>query len=217
MTRRLLWRAPMTAAVALLSAGAVAASAHTAHHHGGWHHGHKTGRTVVTLNQATIGTIVNDLHLTPAAVAPGTLGMVGSELQAAFPIRGRIEHGKIRHRGGLSLTSGSTTLSLTRYTIDTGTGLLTARAAVNGQFVARMPLFDLGSAPAKAGCAATASLALDAAAAKALVGVFSLPVDPAAITGVDFGTACVQPASHGERGDDGHGHHRAPGADVARR
>jgi hypothetical protein len=152
------------------------------------------GTTTVTLNQATIGVVVNTLGLTPAAVAPGTLGIVGADLQAAFPIRGEIRDGQIRHRGGLSLTKGGTTLSLTRYTIDTTKGVLTARAAVNGKRVGRIELFDLGAAPAKAGCAATASLALDAAAAGALVSVFGLPVQPSAITGVDFGTACVAPA-----------------------
>jgi len=197
MLRRTHWRVPLAAAVAVLTVGAAGAAAAPARHHGA-----QRGRTVVTLNQATIAAVVNDLHLNPAAVAPGTLGMVGGELQAAFPIRGDIEHGKIRHRGGLSLTSGSTKLSLTRYTIDTRRGILTARASVNGSSVGRITLFDLGSAPAKKGCAATASLALDAAAAKALVAVFTLPVTADAITGLDFGTACVAPARHHRGGDD---------------
>jgi len=131
MLRKLHWRVPLAAAVALLTVSVAGAAAAPARHARDGHHGGKRGRTVVTLNQATIATVVNDLHLTPAAVAPGTLGMVGGELQAAFPIRGAIEHGKIRHRGGLSLTSGSTKLSLTRYTIDTRKGILTARASVN--------------------------------------------------------------------------------------
>jgi hypothetical protein len=134
MLRKLHWRSPLLAAVAVLTVGVAGAAAAPARHARDGHHGGKRGRTVVTLNQTTIATVVNDLHLTPAAVAPGTLGMVGGELQAAFPIRGEIEHGTIRHRGGLSLTSGSTKLSLTRYTIDTRKGILTARV---GQRLAR--------------------------------------------------------------------------------
>jgi hypothetical protein len=201
----------LLATVAAMAVAVDSAAASPRHGH------HARGLTTVTLNQATIGAVVG-LGLTPAAVAPGTLGTVGTELQATFPIRGRIEHGIIRHRGGLSFTSGSTTLSLTRYTIDTNRGILTARAAVNGTRVGRITLFDLGAAPAQDGCAATATLALDAQAASALVSVFSLSLDPAAITGLDFGTACVAPAPrHGCSGDDHHGHHGTGEAVRARR
>jgi len=157
--------------------------------------------TTVTLDQGTIGAVVNTLGLAPAAIAPGTLRQVGGDLLASFPIVGDIEHGLIRHRGGLSLTKGATTLALTSYVIDTRHGVLTAWAAVNGKRVGRIPLFDLGAAPAKDGCAATATLALDGAAAGALVSVFGLPVKAADITGLPFGTACVAPGRSGGHDD----------------
>ena len=148
--------------------------------------GQARGATTVTLDAATIGAVVG-LGLTPAPVGPAVLG--GDPLQASFPIVGNLKGGVIKHTGGLSLTGGDTTLTLTNYQIDTTAGVLTASAAVNGDEVGRLPLFDLGSAPAQSGCAATATLALDSAAASALMTVFNAPN----LTGTDFGTACVAP------------------------
>ncbi len=148
--------------------------------------GKARGATTVTLNSGTIGAVVG-LGLTPAAVAPGVLG--GNPLQASFPIVGNSKGGVITHAGGLSLTAGSTSLALTNYNIDTNTGVLTAVAALNGSVVGRIPLFDLGSAPAQSGCAATAELTLDTAAAGALTAIFGAPD----LTGADFGSACVAP------------------------
>lgn len=148
--------------------------------------GKARGATTVTLNATTIGEVVG-LGLTPAAVAPGVLG--GSPLQASFPIVGNAKGGVIKHTGGLSLTAGSTTLTLTNYDIDTTKGVLTAAAAVDGDALGRVALFDLGPAPAQPGCAATAELTLDKAAAGALAAVFKAPD----LTGTDFGQACVAP------------------------
>ncbi len=151
-------------------------------------HGKARGATIVTLNQQTIGAVV-DLGLTPAPVTPGVLGMHGDELQAAFPIVGGLRGGIIKHTGGLSLTADDTVLTLTRYAIDSNTGQLIASASVNGAEVGRVPLFDLGGAPPANGCGATASLALSSDAAGALTAVFGAPD----LTGADFGTACVAP------------------------
>jgi hypothetical protein len=148
--------------------------------------GKARGATTVTLNTATIGAVVG-LGLTPAAVAPGVLG--GDPLQASFPIVGNLKGGVIKHSGGLSLTAGDKSLALTNYYIDTNTGVLTAAAALNGTDLGRIPLFDLGAAAAQAGCAATAELTLDPAAAGALTAIFGAPD----LTGADFGTACVAP------------------------
>jgi hypothetical protein len=153
--------------------------------------GHARGATTVTLNQDTIGAVI-DLGLTPGAVAPGVLGMSDDDLQAAFPIVGNLKGGVIKHTGGLSLSAGGTVLTLTNYFIDLRDAenpILTALAAVNGDEVGRVTLFDLGAAAPQSGCAATASLSLDAQAAGALTAVFGAPD----LTGADFGDACVAP------------------------
>lgn len=148
--------------------------------------GKARGATTVTLNGDTIGAVVG-LGLTPAAIAPGVLG--GDPLQASFPIVGNSKGGIIKHTGGLSLTAGDTSLALTNYYIDTKNNVLTAAAALNGTELGRIPLFDLGKAPAQTGCAATAKLTLTADAAAALTAIFKAPD----LTGADFGTACVAP------------------------
>ena len=150
--------------------------------------GKARGATTVTLNQDTIGAVVG-LGLTPAPITPGVLGMDGDALKASFPIVGNLKGGIIKHTGGLSLSAGGTTLTLTNYFIDTNEGVLTAMAAVNGDEVGRLPLFDLGGAPAQDGCAGTASLSLSGDAADALTMVFGAPD----LTGADFGIACVAP------------------------
>jgi hypothetical protein len=182
LMRKNLARAVAVAAAATLAlfatAGGASAVAPT---------GHARGVTTVTLNTDTIGAVVG-LGLTPAPVGPGVLG--GSPLQAAFPITGAVgKGGIIKHVGGLSLTAGATQLTLTNYWIDLNRGVLTAVAAVNGTEVGRIDLFDLGPAEPQSGCAATAELTLDTAAAGALTAIFDAPN----LTGADFGTACVAP------------------------
>ena len=167
------------------SAGAAVASAAVAPR------GAARGVTTVTLNQGTINAVVG-LGLTPAPVSPGVLGMDGADLKAAFPIVGNMKAGLIKHTGGLSLTAGSTVLALTNYTIDTGRGVLTAMATLNGTEVGRIVLFNLGTAPSQTGCAATASLALSSDAAGALTAIFGAPDG---LAGTDFGVACVAPRS----------------------
>lgn len=149
------------------------------------------GATTVTLNQDTIGAVIG-LGLTPAPVKPGVLGMSGDDLQASFPIVGNLKGGVIKHTGGLSLSTDETVLELTNYHIDLRDAenlVLTAIATVNDDEVGRITLFDLGAAASQSGCAATASLSLDAQAAGALTAVFGAPN----LTGVDFGDACVAP------------------------
>ena len=150
--------------------------------------GKARGATTVTLDTATIGAVVG-LGLTPAPVGPAVLG--GDPLQASFPITGKFgKNDMVKHVGGLSLTDAKgTQLTLTNYWIDLGRGVLTAQAAVNGMNQGRVDLFDLGTAPAQQGCAATAELTLDEQAAGALTAVFGAPD----LTGADFGTACVAP------------------------
>lgn len=151
--------------------------------------GKARGATTVDLNTDTIGAVVG-LGLTPAPVSPGVLGAHGDDLLASFPIVGNIlKDGVVKHTGGLSLSAGDTTLTLTNYWIETGSGVLTAYAEVNGDAVGRLPLFVLGAAAPQDGCFATASLALSSEAAGALTAVFGAPN----LTGADFGVACVAP------------------------
>jgi hypothetical protein len=147
------------------------------------------GTTTVDLDPGTIGVVVGDLGLAPAALTPGTL----SGLEASFPIVGNAKDGIIKHTGGLSLSDGSTTLALTRYFIDLNTAQLTAMAAVDGVAVGRIPLFDVTLIDPAAGCAASADIALTLDAAIALDMVFDLPVEPEDLAGAPFGTACVSP------------------------
>ena len=182
--------AALVVGLSITSAVAPASAAQTRDHGWHWGWGHRDeltgGYTSVALNAATIAA-VEGLGLTPAAIAPGTLN--ASAPSASFPIVGSMRDGIIRHVGGLSLSTKTTTLSLRHFDINTTTGVLTAFASVNGSAVGRINLFDLGAAPAQAGCAATASLSLDSAAAGALTKVFNAPD----LTGANFGVACVIP------------------------
>ena len=178
--RTFLKRTGIITAMAVLGAFAVGGTAGAA--------GLARGSTTVTLNQDTIEAVVG-LGLTPAALTPGSLGMDGEDLEAAFPIVGNLKNGVIKHTGGLSLSDGETTLYLTKYFIDTNMGVLTAKASVDGSPVGRIPLFDLESASAQPECAATAQLLLSADAAAALEAVFGAPD----LTGADSGVACVAP------------------------
>lgn len=151
--------------------------------------GKARGATTVELNTGTIDAVIG-LGLTPAPLNPGVLGTHGDHLLASFPIVGNVlKDGVVKHTGGLSLSAGGTTLTLTNYWIETGSGVLTAYAEVNGQAVGRLPLFVLGGAEPRDGCFATASLALSSQAAGALTAVFGAPN----LTGADFGVACVAP------------------------
>ena len=145
------------------------------------------GVTTVTLDTATVSAL-EGLGVAPAPVTPAVLG--GSPLQAAFPIVGNQKAGVVKHVGGLSLTGGGETLTLTNYDIVLSGGVLTADAALNGTDLGRINLFDLASAPAGFSCSGVAAeLTLDAAAAGALSQVFGAPD----LTGADIGTACVTP------------------------
>ena len=161
------------------------------------------GSTIVTIDNGTLGAIVG-LGLTPSAVKPGVIAANGSVVTATFPIT-EMENGVIKHAGGIALTSADgTKLALTRYTIKGAT--LTARAALNGTKLGRIPLFDLTNVKSftSGPCAVTADLHFTKDAAGALTKVFGAPD----LTGVMFGSACVAPQA-GHAGDnDHHGHDR---------
>jgi hypothetical protein len=123
---------------------------------------------------------------------------------ATFPITDS-ENGVIKHAGGIALTAkDGTRLALTRYNIRGAS--LTARAALNGKKLGRIPLFDLTNVKTftSGPCAVTADLRFTREAAGALTAVFGAPN----LTGVIFGSACVAPKSGGDSDTDGERGHK---------
>lgn len=91
--------------------------------------------------------------LTPGLVGAATLSNPGSLLDGIrFPITNTLWNTlftrQIRHTGGISLTGGGTTVTLTDYTINLGwnptlTAVVSATGAVNASF-GRVPILKLG-------------------------------------------------------------------------
>jgi hypothetical protein len=90
------------------------------------------GQTVVTLDSG-FAAALTDLDVHVGVVKPA----YGKDSGVAFPIVGNSARGVIKHVGGLSLSAGGTTVSLTNFWIDGAviTGI------VNGGD--RVPLFDI--------------------------------------------------------------------------
>lgn len=110
--------------------------------------------TSVKLDPAFLSALTS-LKLTPAPIAPATLDANSGVI--SFPITGGnvtyykpggpVEpyvQGMIHHSGGLSLTSGGTTVTLTNFTVDPGKSILYADVAANGKTAAtQAPVFFL--------------------------------------------------------------------------
>lgn len=101
------------------------------------------GHTTVTLSPALLNALTA-LHVTPSRQFPAEL----RGAQARFPIpTGQIDlttaHGEIVHSGGLNLKAGNTTVTLSDFVIDAtgGAPVLTGLVSVDGNLVARLPLF----------------------------------------------------------------------------
>lgn len=172
------------AAATALSVVAVTAPASAAP--GGGQQGN--GTTTVVLNQALVGALVG---LGVAPVNPGTLTAPGGTYQVAFPIT-FVQNGSVGHRGGLQFTDAAAgDVTITRFTVDTKAGVLTARTSIDGEAVGRLPIFTLGpvqevSPGVTPTCAGIpAGLSLTPTAAEALLG------DASATAFI--GDACVVP------------------------
>lgn len=107
------------------------------------------GTTQVKLSDEFLGAL-GALGLSANIIEPGRIfGAAGSAF-IAFPIpSGDLDlgtaKGEINHLGGLTLSTQTTTVRLRNFVIDT-TGakpVLTGLVVVNGDVVARLPLFDL--------------------------------------------------------------------------
>ena len=146
--------------------------------------GKARGVTTVTLDAGTVGAL-GGLGLSLGVLRPA--GSDLSVLKVAFPITGNTKSGVVSHTGGLSFSAGGTTVALTNYQIDLGSGVLSANAAVNGDSVGRIGFLDLGAVTTPQGCDASAPLALNADAAAALTAVFGAPN----LTGAPVGVGCV--------------------------
>ena len=103
------------------------------------------GKTTVTLSNDFLGALVA-LRLSAGTVGEGTL----RSGVASFPVTGgaldlATAKGEINHTGGLVLAAGSTRVELLSFNIDTSGNrtVLTGLVTVNGDFVGRLPLFDL--------------------------------------------------------------------------
>ena len=102
------------------------------------------GATTLELDPAAVAALTG-LGVTPAPIAPAR-ALPSGEL--AFPIKNSLRNalrtGVIRHRGGISLTAGGTTVNLERFNIDPARGVLTARVGD-----ARVPILSLDFSDAR--------------------------------------------------------------------
>lgn len=103
------------------------------------------GSTRVRLSDGFVGAL-GALGVTPGEIEPGEL----EDGRARFPIAGgaldlATARGEVFHDGGLSLTAGGTRVGLLDFVVDTTPDdpVLTGLVTVDGDLVARVPLFDL--------------------------------------------------------------------------
>jgi hypothetical protein len=189
-------RTLLSSLVAAVAAVALVAGPASAHGSRDWHHGkHHSGRygaTTLKLDPAAVEALAG-LGVTPAPLDPAE-ALAADEL--AFPItngfKSALRTGVIRHRGGISLTAGSTTVELRDFHIDVAGQVLTAE--VGG---ARVPILDLDFSDARLSSRRGALTvgpvggSLTEVAAGALDGAFGLPagiVPP----GLQLGDATVR-------------------------
>ena len=119
------------------------------------------GKTVVTLDTVAAG-VITGLGVGVAPTGPAS----ASGLAFTFPVVGRTGDAVIQHVGGLSLTAGSTVVTLSNFRIDTSTGVVSGVV----DDTVRVPLFTLGGATASG-----LALELTGTAATYLNGAFGVP------------------------------------------
>lgn len=90
--------------------------------------------------------LISGAGIAPAAIAPGTAAPFKGTLAARFPITGySLSNVRIKHAGGISLTAGTSSISLSEFYIDLGR--LKVSANVSGSVVGsvgRADLFTIG-------------------------------------------------------------------------
>lgn len=142
------------------------------------------GNTAVTLTSAPT---LTSLGLSVAPTGSAKVALNGSGLPVAtFPITGGSIDGTtgaalIEHNGsGLQFTSGSNSLSIYDFLINTSTDLVSGGATANGSILGSVPLFSIGSGD---------SLLLTSQASGAFSSVFGVNI----AAGTQIGTAQVNP------------------------
>lgn len=157
----------LLAAVALPASASAApsprvGSSHSSHSSTSSHR--DLGYTQVTVAPSTLAALTS-LGVAPGVVAPGKV-VSGSPLSVRFPITGYCIFGlSIRHSGGITLTAGATTVTITDLNIDLGR--LRVSGVVAG--IGRVDLFKIKTSDdyrlglVKLTLTATAAGALDAA------------------------------------------------------
>jgi len=172
----------------------------------------EAGITSVILAPSFLSAL-ESLGVKPGGVAPGRLFHRDGKTLAAFPITtGAIDlgalKGEIDHSGGLTLRAGGTRVELTAFAIDIyphAAPVLTGVVTVNGNFLRRLPLFDLSLAAASVSkhedwlAIKNVDVTLDPDAAAALSSVFHTSV-PA---GIGIGTAQVSAVLDDDDRDEG--------------
>ena len=139
MNRRLV---VLAAVLAALLALAPAASAWGGKHDHQWS-GKTYGSTKLEVDPGTLEALTG-LGVAPGVVKPATLDGATYRFPIANSVRNALRTGVIRHRGGISLTAGSTTVKLTDFDIKLLRGQLFGK--VNGAGPVALLDLDLSDA-----------------------------------------------------------------------
>lgn len=143
----------------------------------------RLGYTQVVIAPDTVAALTS-LGVAPGVVPPGRLASA-DPLSIRFPITGFAPRNlRIAHSGGVTLTAGATTVTITDLFIDLGRGRVSGDVAGIG----RADLFDLGGSDR--GDLRAAELVLTADTAGALNGAFGVE---AFTEGLLFGYATPKP------------------------
>ena len=134
MHRKLLVLVAVLAAV-LVAAPAATAAPTKARASFGWYY----GVTTLDVDPGTLSALVS-LGVSPGAVAPATLEGARYSFPITSSLGSTLRSGNVRHKGGISLAAGSTTVNLTDFDINLVRRQLFGR--VNGS-ADKLPLLNL--------------------------------------------------------------------------
>ncbi|MFD1827090.1 MULTISPECIES: hypothetical protein [Mumia] len=103
----------------------------------------KVGYTQVVVDPA-VYSLIAGAGITPAAVGGAKAFAYKGTLAARFPITGySLKKVQIKHSGGISLTAGSATISLRKFTIDLGRQRVSGKVSGSVGNVGRVDLFKI--------------------------------------------------------------------------
>jgi hypothetical protein len=110
--RRFIALLAVVAAALLIAAPGASAGQAKAKASWGWYY----GATTLEVDPGTLGALTS-LGVAPGAVAPAQLGGATYSFPITNSLRSALRTGVVRHKGGISLTAGSTTVKLTDFDI----------------------------------------------------------------------------------------------------